>query len=95
MGTMDGYRLGKLLFDANSKPQLKLGERVAADVEAVIAEYRLSEKEAAALRGKDLRAIYEMNVHPLLTRMGYMALWGRISTVDYRAALEGAVPVEY
>ena len=26
MGSMDGYRLGKLLFDANSKPQLKLGK---------------------------------------------------------------------
>lgn len=92
---MDGYRIGKLLFDANSKPQLKLGERVAADAEAVIAEYRLSDKEAAAVRNKDLRAIYEMNVHPLLCRMGYMALWGRISTPDYRAALDGAVPVEY
>ena len=82
---MDGYQLGKLLFDANSKPSRRLGERLANEPEAVIAEYQLSERAAAAVRDKDLRAMYEMNVHPLLVRMGYMALFGRISAADERS----------
>ena len=68
---------------------------VIAEKEGALVNPKRRELIKAAVRNKDLRAIYEMNVHPLLCRMGYMALWGRISTPDYRAALDGAVPVEY
>ena len=92
---MDGYWLGKLLFDANRDREQVLANEFRADPEAVIARYALPPRAAEAVRNGDLRAMYELGVHPLLVRMGYMSLFGRISTPDYRAALDGAVPVDY
>ena len=92
---MDGYWVGKLLFDANRDPEQALVEEFNASPEAVIARYPLSPRAAQALRDRDLRAIYELGVHPLLVRMGSMALFGRIGTPEYRDALEGAVQAEY
>ena len=92
---MDGYWLGKLFFEANRDPEHALVKEFGADPEAVIARYPLSERAAQALRDRDLRAIYECGVHPLLVRMGSNVLFGPVSTPEYRDALSGAVQVEY
>jgi len=93
--SMDGYWLGKLLFDANSDREQKLSKAFRADPDAVLARYPLSPRAAAAVREGNLRAIFEFGVHPLLVRMGYLSLFGPISTPDYRKALAGAVQAEY
>ena len=93
--SMDGYRLGKLLFDANRDREKKLAGEFKANPDAVIGRYGLSPRAAQAVRSGDLRAMFEYGVHPLLVRMGYMSLFGPISTPDYRKALSGAVQNEY
>lgn len=92
---MDGYWVGKLLFEANSDVTGRLVEAFRDDPDAVIARYPMSEGAARAVRDRDLRAIYELGVHPLLVRMGSHALYGPMSTPDYRDAIAGAVPRAY
>jgi hypothetical protein len=91
---MSRYALGKLFFDVNRDRTFALAQRFQADPEGVLAEYDLSEAERAAVRSGDVRAVYEAGVSPLLVRMGARALFGPMSSEDYRAALAGASQVE-
>jgi len=91
---MSRYTLGKLFFDANSDRQMRLVQRFHADPEAVMEEYGLSEREKQAMRDKDIRAVYEAGVHPVLVRMGGLALLGLRDVNLYREALLGAVQVD-
>ena len=90
---MDGYWLGKLLFDANG--DMELIKQFQDDPEAVIARYPLSAPAAQALRDRDRGAIYGFGVHPLLVRMGCHMLFGPIGTPEYVEALSGVVPADY
>ena len=90
---MDGYWVGKLLFEASGDPELM--KEFQGDPDAVIARYPLSERAAQALRDRDRGTIYGLGVHPLLVRMGCHVLFGPIGTPEYRDALSGVVPVDY
>lgn len=90
---MSRYELGRLLFDA-SNDAASVADEYRADAEAVMARYRLSDDERRMLRDRDIRAIYECGVPPLLVRTGGIRLLGVRSLAAYRAALAGAVAVD-
>lgn len=88
---MSRYGLGKLFFDANRDRSFALVKRFQADPEGVLAEYDLTDTERRAVMARDIRTVYEAGVHPLLVRMGGLALLGLRDVNEYKTALEGAV----
>jgi hypothetical protein len=87
---MSSYALGRLFFDANRDRDLVLVKRYQEDPESVLAEYDLTEAEREAVRNRDIRTIYEEGLHPLLVRIGGLALLGVRDIDEYRAAIAGA-----
>jgi Aromatic-ring-opening dioxygenase LigAB, LigA subunit len=61
---MSLYQVQKLLFNIHN--DLRARNDYAAAPDAVLAGYKLTEQEAAALRDKDMRALYRMGVNPWL-----------------------------
>lgn len=87
---MSRYELGRLLFDV-SRDDNPLAAEYLASPDAVLARYALTDDERRMLRERDIRAIYEAGVPPLLVRTGGIRLLGVRSLAAYREALAGAV----
>jgi len=88
---MSRFELGRLFFDAGRDRQMKLVSQYREDPDSVLAGYELNDAERDYLRNKDVRAIYEAGVPPLLVRMGVMYLMGGMDTPSYKNAISGAV----
>ena len=52
----------KMIFEVRRDPALR--ERLRSDLEGLMADYGLSEKEKAAFRSVDLKRLGELGVHP-------------------------------
>jgi hypothetical protein len=70
---MSLYSLQKLIYQLNRDPVLR--RRHDADLEALLAEYELSEEELRAIREPDIGLLYVMGVNGQLL-MHYAALRG-------------------
>jgi hypothetical protein len=88
------FELGRLFFDAGRDREMKLVSRYHDDPASVLSEYDLTEAERLTVLNKDVRAIYEAGVPPLLVRMGVMYLMGGMDTPTYKKVLAGAVQRE-
>ena len=82
---MSLYQLQKLIYHVNRDSALR--ERYRQDPAAFVKSYDLSEAEAEAALNVDVRALYNMGVHPLLLRP--FTLLHKISNEDYARALKG------
>jgi hypothetical protein len=91
---MSRYEVGRLFFDACRDRDMKLVLAYSEDPEAVLAHYDLTEAERRQVLSKDIRAIYESGVPPLLVRMGVNAFMPGTSTPAYKDMIAGAVQVQ-
>lgn len=82
---MSLYQLQKLMYEVNRNPQRR--EEYRKDAAAFAAGYDLSGEEKQAVLKLDIRALYQLGVHPLLLRP--FTLLHRVSNEDYAKALAG------
>ena len=81
---MSSYCLNKLVHEIQF-PEKRA--RFDADPEKFLAGFDLTPEELAAVRERDVRALWLKGVNPYLLRV--YQIWTRIGDDDYRAALEG------
>lgn len=82
---MSLYQLQKLIYNVNRDPAQR--ERYRQDPAAFVKNYELSDEEAKAALGVDVRALYTLGVHSLLLRP--FTLLHKISNEAYAKALKG------
>ena len=82
---MSLYQLQKLIYHVNRDSTQR--ERYRQDPAAFVKQYELTEEEAKAVLGVDVRALYSMGVHSLLLRP--FTLQHKVSNENYAAALKG------
>jgi protocatechuate 4,5-dioxygenase alpha chain len=80
------YAVQKLLFRLNNNAAER--KRFAADQDAVIAEYPLTQEERRALAESDVGRLHLLGVHPLL--LAPFAGRSGLNWPDYLAALQRA-----
>jgi hypothetical protein len=78
------YEVQKLLYQINVNSHVRA--RFRTDPDGLLADYRISEEEARALKALDVSALYQLGVHPLL--LASVAGAVGISRAQYRTALE-------
>jgi hypothetical protein len=82
---MSLYQLQKLIYHINRDPVGR--QRYRQDPAAFIAEYDLTGQERNAAINVDVRALYQLGVHPLLLRP--FTLLHKVSNEAYALALAG------
>jgi hypothetical protein len=82
---MSLYQLQKLIYHVNRDPAQR--ERYRQDPSTFIKNYELTQAEATAILGIDVRSLYAMGVHSLLLRP--FTLLNKFTNQDYAKALKG------
>jgi len=82
---MSLYQLQKLIYHVNRDAAQR--ERYRRDPAAFVKNYELTDDEAKAALGIDVRTLYSMGVHSLLLRP--FSLLHKVSNEDYAQALKG------
>ena len=83
---MSLYAVQKLIYQLNRDPQTR--RQFEQDLDALLAQYELTDEEATALRGPDIGLLYVMGVNGQLL-MHYAALRGFEWTAYIEAMREG------
>jgi hypothetical protein len=86
---MSLYRLQKLLFELNRDNRLQ--QEFTADRETVLARFRLSEEEAAAIRTDDIGMLYILGVNGQI--LMHFAAWRGFAWDEYIRAMKDALAV--
>jgi hypothetical protein len=86
---MSLYALQKLLYEINREPRVQ--QEFAADREAVLARFRLSQEEADALRKDDIGMLYIIGVNGQI--LMHFAAWRGLSWDAYIEAMKTALKV--
>lgn len=68
---MSLYQVNKLLRDMNCS--LELAHRCQSDPEAVLQQYELTAEEQEAIKGWQVRKLYDMGANPFLLLVSSMA----------------------
>ena len=68
---MSLYQVNKLLRDMNCS--LELAQRCQSDPEAVLGQYELTAEEQEAIKGWQVRKLYDMGANPFLLLVSSMA----------------------
>jgi Aromatic-ring-opening dioxygenase LigAB, LigA subunit len=68
---MSLYQVNKLLRDMNCS--LELAQRCQSDAEAVLPQYELTAEEQEAIKGWQVRKLYDMGANPFLLLVSSMA----------------------
>lgn len=84
---MSLYALQKLLYELNRDPAVQTA--FAADREAVLANYRLSDEEAEALRSDDIGKLYILGVNGQI--LMHFAAWRGLAWDEYIQAMKDAL----
>jgi hypothetical protein len=84
---MSLYHLQKLLYQLNRDPALR--RRFDSEIEALLAQYELTDEEIAALRQPDVGLLYVLGVNGQLL-MHYAAMRG-FAWADYIEAMREGV----
>jgi hypothetical protein len=79
-------RINKLIFEVRLDPAAR--ERLAADPEAVMAAYDLSEAERAGVRARDFKGLIELGGHPYLVAQLSRLLFGTADNRNSSTAAE-------
>ena len=79
-------RINKLIFEVRLDPAAR--ERIAADAEAVMADYALSEAEREAVRARDFKGLIELGGHPYLVAQLSRLLYGTADNRNTSTAAE-------
>ena len=81
------YRLQKLIYELNRDPHVQ--EAFLRDRESLLAEYRLSEEEAEAIRSDDIGTLYILGVNGQI--LMHFAAWRGLAWDDYIQAMKDAL----
>jgi hypothetical protein len=84
---MSLYALQKLLYELNRDRAVQTA--FAADREAVLANYRLSDEEAEALRSDDIGKLYILGVNGQI--LMHFAAWRGLGWDEYIQAMKDAL----
>lgn len=84
---MSLYQVQKVIYQLNRDPNLRL--RFAADVDAVLADYELTEEERRALKEPDIGLLYVLGVNGQL--LMHFAAFKGFEWDDYLAAMRNGV----
>ena len=81
------YRLQKLLYELNRDPHVQ--EAFLNDRECLLAEYRLSDDEAEAIRSDDVGKLYILGVNGQI--LMHFAAWRGLAWDEYIQAMKEAL----
>lgn len=81
------YRLQKLLYELNRDPHVQ--EAFLNDRECLLAEYRLSDEEAEAIRSDDVGKLYILGVNGQI--LMHFAAWRGLAWDEYIQAMKEAL----
>ena len=81
---MSLYALQKLLYELNRDPRVQ--DEFAANREAMLARYRLSDQEADAVRSDDIGLLYILGVNGQI--LMHFAAWRGLSWDEYIQAMK-------
>jgi hypothetical protein len=84
---MSLYSLQKLLYELNRDPRLQ--QEFAADRDALLARYRLSDEEADAVRRDDIGLLYILGVNGQI--LMHFAAWRGLAWDEYIQAMKDAL----
>src|SRR3954452_11170313 len=79
-------RVNRMIFEVRFDAAAR--ERLATDTEAVMAEYKLSEAERAAVRARDFKGLIELGGHPYLMSQLSRLLYGTANNRNTSTAAE-------
>jgi hypothetical protein len=78
------YRLQKLIYELNRDPLVQ--EAFVKDREALLADYRLGDEEAEAIRGDDIGKLYVLGVNGQI--LMHFAAWRGLAWDEYIQAMK-------
>ena len=81
------YKLQKLLYELNRDPHVQ--EAFLNDRECLLAEYRLSDEEAEAIRSDDVGKLYILGVNGQI--LMHFAAWRGLAWDEYIQAMKEAL----
>jgi hypothetical protein len=81
---MSLYALQKLLYELNRDPRVQ--NEFAADLEALLARFRLSGEEAEAIRNDDIGLLYVLGVNGQI--LMHFAAWRGLAWDEYIQAMK-------
>src|SRR5690348_14947391 len=81
------YRLQKLLYELNRDPHVQ--EAFLKDREDLLAEYRLGDEEAEAIRSDDIGKLYILGVNGQI--LMHFAAWRGLAWDEYIQAMKDAL----
>jgi len=84
---MSLYKLQKLIYELNRDPRVQ--DAFAADPEALLSEYRLSDEEAEAIRADDIGKLYILGVNGQI--LMHFAAWRGFAWDEYIQAMKDAL----
>jgi hypothetical protein len=84
---MSLYMVQKLLYELNRDPRVQ--QEFAADREAVLSHYRLTDEEAEALRKDDVGKLYILGVNGQI--LMHFAAWRGLAWDEYIQAMKDAL----
>lgn len=84
---MSLYMVQKLLYELNRDPRVQ--EEFAADREAVLSRYRLTDEEAETLRQDDIGKLYILGVNGQI--LMHFAAWRGLAWDEYIHAMKDAL----
>jgi len=84
---MSLYALQKLLYELNRDPRVQ--DEFAANREAMLARYRLSDQEADAVRSDDIGLLYILGVNGQI--LMHFAAWRGLAWDQYIQAMKDAL----
>ena len=84
---MSLYKLQKLIYELNRDPRVQ--EAFLADREGLLADYRLSDEEAEAIRTDDVGKLYLLGVNGQI--LMHFAAWRGFAWDEYIQAMKDAL----
>jgi aromatic-ring opening dioxygenase LigAB LigA subunit len=84
---MSLYTLQKLIYELNRSPQVQ--QAFDSDRESLLAQYRLSEEEAEAIRADDVGKLYILGVNGQI--LMHFAAWRGFAWDEYIQAMKDAL----
>ena len=84
---MSLYKLQKLIYELNRDPRVQ--EAFLADREGLLADYRLSDEEAEAIRTDDVGKLYILGVNGQI--LMHFAAWRGFAWDEYIQAMKDAL----
>src|SRR4026209_691037 len=89
---MSGYQVNKLLYLTDNDPDFR--RRLVEDLAAMLAEFRLTDEELAALTSCSVGKLFQMGVHTFLLNHLYRYELFGVNRDNYMARIREGMPYD-